>query len=71
MPYEDFRDNVKIDKRVIITIDEEAVDVLGNVCELARRHIAKARTSARTVDEYDARTSQDIENFLIHIFDNT
>jgi hypothetical protein len=63
---------MKIQKQVIIIVEQEDVSTLQCICELARRHISERKKHVgdeRTVDEYSTREVNQAENMMSEIFD--
>jgi hypothetical protein len=63
---------ITINKQIEIRIDGSDVETLKSICELARRHFStnvRIGGDERTIDEYDTRQTNDVENLMQQIFD--
>lgn len=66
---------IKTEKHVTLTIDGKEIQVLRDICELARRRIAdkgiRIGPGAVTIDEYAQGATREIQNIITDIFDLT
>ena len=71
--WDDIRRTVLVKKETELTITGISVNVLSNVCELARRRVSDANGDAPhgSVDEFDEEETYAIRAFLTRVFDET